>query len=134
RRKRIRSPAFRRPRAWVTPRGDRIYVGRHGRENDSITFELARPDDAWLHARGLPGAHVVVQWAGPEDPSVLETAAALAAWYSGGRESSRVPVDVTQRRYVRRIPGAGPGLVSYRNERTLHVRPQSPEALGLRQG
>lgn len=134
RRKRNRTPAFRRPRAWVTPRGDRIYVGRHGQENDSITFELARPDDAWLHARGLPGAHVVVQWAGPEDPGILEIAAALAAWYSGGRESSHVPVDVTQRRYVRRIPGAGPGLVSYRNERTLHVRPQSPESLGLRQG
>ncbi|WP_347711005.1 Rqc2 family fibronectin-binding protein [Thermalbibacter longus] len=133
RRRRSRAPAFRRPRAWVTSRGDRIYVGRHGRENDSITFELARPDDAWLHARGLAGAHVVVHWAGPEDPAVLETAAALAAWYSDGRGSSRVPVDVTQRRYVRRIPGAGPGLVSYRNERTLHVRPQSPESLGLRQ-
>ncbi len=134
RRKRERASAIRRPRAWATPRGDRIYVGRHGRENDSLTFELARPDDAWLHARGLPGAHVVVQWAGPADPAVLETAAALAAWYSEGRESSHVLVDVAQRRYVRRIPGAGPGLVSYRNERTLRVRPQSPEELGLRQG
>lgn len=129
-----RALAFRRPRAWLSPRGDRIYVGRHGRENDVITFEVARPDDAWLHARGVPGAHVVVQWAGPEDPAVLESAAALAAWYSGARGSTRVPVDVTRRRFVRRIPGAGPGLVQYRNERTLHVRPQRPEMLGLQQG
>jgi predicted ribosome quality control (RQC) complex YloA/Tae2 family protein len=131
-----RSPAAarRRPRGWTTARGDRIYAGRNGRENETITFGLARPEDAWLHARGLPGAHVVVQWAGPEEEKIFEIAASLAAWYSAGRDAgSRVPVDVTRRRYVRRIPGAGPGLVSYRNERTLHVRPQGPEALGLHQ-
>ncbi len=121
-------------RVWRTERGDRIVVGRNARENDWVTFSLARPDDAWLHARGLAGSHVIVQWAGPEDARVLEQAASLAAWYSEGRDSTRVAVDVTQRRHVRRIPGAAPGLVRYRNERTLHVRPMSPDALGLREG
>jgi len=121
-------------RAWRTERGDRIVVGRNARENDWITFSLARPDDTWLHARGLAGAHVIVQWTGPEDARILEKAAALAAWYSEGRESTRVAVDYTRRRDVHRIPGAAPGLVRYRNERTLHVRPLPPEALGLHEG
>jgi predicted ribosome quality control (RQC) complex YloA/Tae2 family protein len=121
-------------RVWRTLRGDRIVVGRNARENDWITFSLARPEDAWLHARGLAGAHVIVQWAGAEDPDVLERAAALAAWYSEGRTGTRVSVDVTQRRHVRRIPGAAPGLVRYRNERTLAVRPRPPEDLGLLEG
>jgi len=118
-------------RVWRTERGDRIIVGRNARENDWITFSVARPDDTWLHARGLAGSHVIVQWAGPEDPRILEKAAAIAAWYSEGRESTRVAVDATRRRDVRRIPGAAPGLVRYRNERTLHVRPLPPGELGL---
>lgn len=133
----IRAPkrsTQRKLRIWRTLRGDRIVVGRNARENDWITFSVARPDDTWLHARGLAGAHVIIQWAGPEDPQVLERAAALAAWYSEGREGTHVAVDVTRRRDVRRIPGAAPGLVRYRNERTLHVRPRSPEELGLLEG
>ncbi len=121
-------------RLWRTLRGDRIVVGRNARENDWITFSIARPDDTWLHARGLAGAHVIIQWAGPEDPQVLEQAAALAAWYSEGREGTQIAVDVTRRRDVRRIPGAAPGLVRYRNERTVHVRPRSPEELDLLEG
>lgn len=124
-------PRTRKLRAWSTKRGDRIIVGRNARENDWIAFSLARPDDAWLHARGLAGAHVIVQWAGPEDPEILKIAASLAAWYSEARESTRVAVDVTKRRDVRRIPGAAPGLVRYRNERTLHLSPRSPTQLGL---
>lgn len=121
-----------RPTAFRTERGDLIYVGRNGRQNDLVTFELAQPDDLWLHARGLPGAHVIIHWAGPEENGLIEQAAELAAYYSGGRESTSVDVDVTQRRYVRKIKGAGPGMVIYRNESTLSVHPQSPEALRLR--
>ena len=131
---RTKRASQRKLRVWRTLRGDRIVVGRNARENDWITFSLARPADAWLHARGLAGAHVIVQWAGTEDPDILERAAALAAWYSEGRAGTRVSVDVTQRRHVRRIPGAAPGLVRYRNERTLAVRPRPPEELGLLEG
>ena len=68
----------------------------------------------------------MVRWANGEADDVLERAASLAAWYSSGRTSTTVEVDATQRRYVRKIKGAGPGMVTYRNERTLNVRPQSP--------
>ncbi|MBX6341576.1 MAG: DUF814 domain-containing protein, partial [Thermomicrobiaceae bacterium] len=126
-----REPAPKRPRPYRTPRGDLIYVGHNGRQNDLVTFDIAAPDDTWLHARDLPGAHVVVHWAGPEDEDLLERAASLAAYYSAGRSSTRVEVDIAPRRYVRKIKGAGPGMVTYRNERTVSVRPASPEALGL---
>jgi predicted ribosome quality control (RQC) complex YloA/Tae2 family protein len=129
-----RGPArFRRrqPTAYRTSRGDMIYSGHNGPENDAVTFDIAGPDDVWLHARGVPGGHVIIRWAGEETEDVLEQAAALAAWYSAGRTSTTVEVDATKRRYVRKIKGSGPGMVTYRQERTLRVRPRSPEDLGF---
>lgn len=120
-----------RPQPLRTARGDLIYVGHNGRQNEMVTFEIATADDIWLHARGLPGAHVIVRWAGDEDAEILSQAASIAAWFSGGRESTSVEVDATARRFVRKIRGAGPGMVTYRNEQTLNVRPLSPEQLGL---
>jgi len=121
----------RQPTAYRTARGDTIYTGHNGPENDAVTFDIAGPDDIWLHARGIPGGHVIVRWAGEEMDAVLEQAAALAAWYSAGRTSTTVEVDATKRRYVRKIKGSGPGMVTYRQERTLRVRPRSPEDLGF---
>ncbi|MDI3340990.1 MAG: NFACT RNA binding domain-containing protein [Sphaerobacter sp.] len=126
-----RRAAPKRPDALRTARGDLIYIGRNGRQNELITFELAGPDDTWLHARGLPGAHVVVRWAGPPDDEILSQAAALAAYFSAGRQATTVAVDATARRHVRKMKGAGPGMVTYRHERTLQVRPTAPAELGL---
>jgi predicted ribosome quality control (RQC) complex YloA/Tae2 family protein len=115
-----------------------IYVGRSGRENDQVTFDLAGQDDTWLHARGVPGSHVVVRWRqtnGEEHPAAIVIAAGLAAYYSAARSSTTVDVDVTRRRYVRKIKGAGPGMVTYRNERTVAVRPRditSTEVPGIK--
>lgn len=105
--------------------GHAIFVGKSGAENDRVTFEIAGPDDTWLHARGAPGSHVIVRWNGPrrDDEAVLLRAAELAAYYSQSRASGRVEVDITQRRFVRKIKGAGPGMVTYRNERTVSVAP-----------
>ncbi len=106
-----------------------IRVGRNSRQNEQVTFGRASGADLWLHARGVPGAHVLVRNDGRPIPDmVLEQAAGLAAWFSPQRHERRVAVDVTARRHVRRIQGAGPGMVSYRNERTLRVRPRPPEA------
>jgi predicted ribosome quality control (RQC) complex YloA/Tae2 family protein len=127
-------PAGRRPRS-APPRRTRpvvemdqaqIYIGRSGVENDRIAFDIAGPNDTWLHARGVPGSHVIVKWrdlGGQEDDETVLFAASLAAYYSANRESGTVEVDVTRRRYVRKIRGAGPGMVTYRNERTVRVRP-----------
>ena len=123
--------AARRPRAFRTAQGASILVGRTGPQNDTVTFELAGPDDLWLHARNMPGAHVILRVSGNPAPETVERAAALAAYYSDGRASTSVPVDVTQRRHVRKIKGAGPGMVTYRNEHTLNVRPLPESELDL---
>ncbi len=115
-----------RPKPVLERNGNLIYVGRSGRENDLVTFDIAGPDDTWLHARGVPGSHVIVRWRQPgadEDPATIGEAASLAAYYSAARGSANVEVDVTRRRHVRKIKGAGPGMVTYRQERTVAVRP-----------
>jgi predicted ribosome quality control (RQC) complex YloA/Tae2 family protein len=121
----------RRPRVYRTIHGDSIYIGRTGQQNDEVTFSIANPDDLWLHARNMPGAHVILRPTGRLSEDTVERAASLAAWYSDGRNATAVPVDVTERRHVRKIKGAGPGMVTYRNERTLNVRPLPEKELGL---
>lgn len=123
--------AAREPRRFRTSTGDVLLLGRTARQNARITFEDARPEDLWLHAREMPGAHVILKVGNGRPDELVELAAALAAYYSDGRGATRVPVDVTERRHVRRIPGAGPGMVTYRNERTIQARPRSEEELGL---
>ncbi len=125
-------PAERRPRALLDRHGNNVYVGRSGAQNDLVTFDLAGSDDTWLHARGVPGSHVVVRWRRPgaeEEPETIAAAAALAAHYSAARGSASVEVDVTRRRHVRKIKGTGPGMVTYRNERTVAVRPMDESGL-----
>ena len=119
-------PAEKRPRALLDAAGNAVFIGRSGAQNDLVTFDLAGPNDTWLHARGVPGSHVVVRWHHPngeERPETIAAAAALAAHYSASRDSGTVEVDIARRRHVRKIRGAGPGLVTYRNERTVPVRP-----------
>ncbi|MGI8484412.1 MAG: Rqc2 family fibronectin-binding protein [Thermomicrobiales bacterium] len=108
-----------------------FYIGRSGRENDQVTFDIGGPNDTWLHARGVPGSHVILRWARPdqETDEGIEAGAALAAFYSGSRESGTVEVDVAKRRDVRKIKGGGPGMVTYRNEYTIPVRPKSESEL-----
>ncbi len=105
-----------------------VFVGRNARQNEEVTFRRGSPDDLWLHVRGRPGAHVIIKSDHRDVPrEVIEEAAALAAHYSSARESGEADVDVTERRFVRRAPGSRPGLVTYRNERTLVVAPHGNE-------
>jgi len=107
--------------------GGLILVGRNSRQNALITFRLGRPDDIWLHAHGVGGAHVIYRPTGAEpDPASLQAAAGLAAYHSAARDQSQVQVDYTQRKHVKAIRGAGPGMVTYRQESTLVVEPLSP--------
>lgn len=112
------------PLRIVTPDGFVLWAGRNSRQNESVTFDKASPADWWLHARGVPGAHVIIKADGRAIPdAVFERAAALAAYYSAGRREAQVTVDVTLRKYVKRIAGAGPGMVTYRNETTRTTAP-----------
>jgi predicted ribosome quality control (RQC) complex YloA/Tae2 family protein len=102
-------------------------VGTSAKANEHITFDVAGQDDVWLHARQRPGSHVIVRTSGQALPNrVLQRAAELAAFYSQGRTDSRVAVDWTPRKFVRRIRGGPPGLVSYINEQTVDVPPRGP--------
>ncbi|HEX9058435.1 MAG TPA: NFACT RNA binding domain-containing protein, partial [Ktedonobacterales bacterium] len=102
-----------------------ILVGKNSQQNEEITFRQATSADLWLHARGVPGAHVIVKSAGrPVPDRTLREAAALAARYSQAREDGSVPVDYTEQRHVRHMKGGGPGMVIYERERTLRVAPR----------
>jgi predicted ribosome quality control (RQC) complex YloA/Tae2 family protein len=109
--------------------GFTLLVGKNSRQNEAVTFHEASAGDMWLHARGVPGAHVIVKSGGrPVPETTLAEAAALAAYYSQAREAGNVPVDYTQQRYVRHMKGGGPGMVIYERERTLHVAPRDGAA------
>jgi predicted ribosome quality control (RQC) complex YloA/Tae2 family protein len=112
------------PLKVTTPEGIVIWVGRNSRQNEEVTFGKGKPEDLWLHARGVPGAHVIVKSGGrPVATSTLRRAAGLAAYYSASRGEARVLVDVTERRHVRKIKGGKPGMVTYRNESPIEAVP-----------
>ena len=102
-------------------------MGRGARENHRLTFAMARPEDLWLHARDVPGAHVILRddegRAGAED---IREAAEVAAFFSEAREQARVDVHVTRRKHVRPA-GSGPGRVRIAHSETVRVAPRDPE-------
>jgi predicted ribosome quality control (RQC) complex YloA/Tae2 family protein len=112
------------------PSGARIYVGRSPRENVEVTFKIARPDDLWFHARGIPGSHVVLQTAPGSEPhdDDMTAAADLAATHSKARNAPRVEVDYTERKHVRKQRDAGQGMVWYTNARTRVGKPHLDNA------
>ena len=109
--------------------GFTILIGKNSRQNEEVTFHQASANDTWLHARGVPGAHVIVKAGGRDIPrSTLEQAASLAAYYSQARGSTSVLVDYTLQRYVRRMKGGGLGMVMYEREKTLYAQPLHPSS------
>jgi len=105
--------------------GTLIWVGRNARQNEDVTFTKGRPEDLWMHARGVPGAHVIVKSAGRAvKPADLQRAASLAAYYSASRSEGHVLVDVTERRHVHKIKGGKPGMVTYRGESPIDATPR----------
>ena len=106
--------------------GATILVGRSALQNEEVTFQYATASDLWFHARGVPGAHVVVRVEGPVGDGTLLEAAGLAAYFSKARGSTSAEVSLCERRHVRKVPGGPPGLVTIRNERTIRVPPLAP--------
>lgn len=112
-------------RVFRSSKGSTILVGRHPRGNQEVTFHQAHRRDLWFHVRNYPGAHVILKSLEP-DPREIQEAASLAAYFSKARGAPAVDVDYTQRRHVRKIPGAAPGLVTYREFSTVRVEPAIP--------
>ena len=107
-------------------RGWEILVGKSAAGNDYLTTKMARANDLWLHAEGMPGSHVLVR--NPEareiPPGVLAKAASLAAFYSRGRVAGKVAVTYTPARFVKKPKGAKPGLVTLLTRKTLMAVPE----------
>ena len=110
-----------RPMRFDSPTGVPILVGKNNLQNDKLTF-TAEPNEWWLHAKDMPGSHVIVLSADP-DEETLHMAARLAARYSKGASAGKVPVDMTRRRYVKKPAGAKPGFVIYTNQKTVLAEP-----------
>jgi hypothetical protein len=117
-------------RTFVGASGARVLVGRGAAHNDALTLHVARPHDLWVHAKGKPGAHVVVPLEkGASCPSdLLVEAAHLAAHFSDARDETLVEVEYTPRRYVRKPRGSAPGLVVVEREKVIALR-RDDEAL-----
>ncbi len=118
------------PLRFLSPEGFTLLVGRNARENERVTFQMAHPQDLWLHVRDAPGAHVIVRSGGrPVGEPTLRLAAQLAAYFSRLRGERAVAVALTERRFVTRRRGGHPGQVHYRQERTLVVPGEWPPEL-----
>ena len=112
------------PHRFESTDGYSIYVGRNNRQNDELTFKLARKDDIWLHAQKVHGCHVIISCGGttPPDDTVTQ-AAQLAAYYAETGGGKNIPVDVTPVKQVKKTPGGKPGMVIYHTYRTVYVNP-----------
>ncbi len=105
-----------------------IYVGRNNLQNEELTFKMARKEELWFHAKDIPGSHVVIS--GNLDPSdeVKTDAAELAAYFSQGRLSNLVQVDMIEVKKLNKPTGGKPGFVTYTGQKTLRVTP-APEKI-----
>lgn len=108
---------------WASD-GTHILVGKNNLQNDQLTLHTAAKSDIWLHAKDVPGSHVIIQSADPSDKTLLE-AANLAAYYSRSQHSANVQVDYIPVKRIKKPNGAVPGYVIYTGQRTLVVTPDA---------
>ena len=112
------------PMRFTSTDGYPIYVGRNNRQNEELTFRLARKDDIWCHASKVHGSHVIISCGGTTPPDdTITQAAQLAAYYSETGDGQNVPVDVTPVKQVKKIPGGKPGMVIYHTYKTVIANP-----------
>ena len=121
------------PMEFRSSTGLRISVGKNNTQNDMLTCKQAFKSDIWFHTQKIHGSHVIL-WTEGEAPDLqsLNEAAVLAAWFSQGRESSKVPVDYTPVKYVKKPAGARPGMVVYTTYETAWVTPDEALVKRLR--
>ena len=104
--------------------GSEILIGKNNFQNDKLTFKIAAPEDIWLHTKDITGSHVILRTGGiePSDETLI-FAAKLAAKFSKAADSSKVPVDYTKIKFVKKPNGAKPGFVNFFNQKTIYVNP-----------
>lgn len=113
------------PFKFTAPDGTTILVGKNNYQNDRLTFKVSNPGDIWLHTQEIPGSHVIIRCDGEEPAEdTLLLASYLAVHFSQAANSSKVPVDYTRCRFVKKPAGAKPGFVIFTNQNTLYVTPE----------
>ena len=112
------------PLHFVDDNGFHIYVGKNNYQNDQLTFKFATGNDWWFHVKQMTGSHVIVKSENKELPdSTYEYAAALAAYYSSGRDNEKVEIDYLQKKNVKKPNGSAPGFVVYYTNYSLVATP-----------
>lgn len=120
--KKIKKPKATQPLKYTSSEGLKILVGRNNKQNDELTFKISNKEDLWFHIKDQAGSHVILEANNHEftEISVLESAI-LAGYHSKSKYQTKVEIDYTKRKYVKKIPGAKPGMVTYSNFSTIIV-------------
>lgn len=120
------------PFHYLSSDGFEILAGKNNLQNDVITLKVASKSDVWFHTKNIPGSHVIVRAYGKKVPEqTLKEAAMIAAYHSKAKESSQVPVDYTDVRYLKKPNGAKPGMVIFSRNSTMYVTPIVSEIMKL---
>ncbi len=119
----VKPPPAQGYRTYTSSDGIDILVGKSAKDNDHLTFKVGKPDDLWLHARGMPGSHVIVRLEkGQTIPhETLKDAATLTLWYSDLRKSGKGEVIYTLRKFVKKAKGQNPGAVQVTRDKSLWI-------------
>lgn len=110
------------PLKFESSNGLTIMVGKNNRQNDELTFDIAKADDIWMHIRNMPGSHVIIRTEGKDVPDfILEEGAYLAKYYSTAKNMDHASVDYTTKKNVKRMRGGKPGMVNYYEFKTIYI-------------
>ncbi len=113
------------PFHFISSDGYHMYVGRNNLQNDYLSFEFAKGNDMWFHAKKMPGSHVIVKRESNEEipDSTYEEAARLAAYFSSGKTAPKVEIDYTEKKQLKKPPKANPGFVIYHTNYSMVAEP-----------
>ncbi|MEG0409938.1 MAG: NFACT RNA binding domain-containing protein [Erysipelotrichaceae bacterium] len=109
-----------------------IYVGKNNIQNEYLTFHFAHKEDMWFHTQDYHGSHVILR-SEQINEKLIRASSMLAAWYSQGRESSSIPIDYCEVKYLKKIPGSKSGLVQMGQHKTIYIDPQKDSIESLRE-
>ena len=104
-----------------------IFIGRNNKQNEYLTHRFAKPTDIWFHTQDIQGSHLILRLNVEPDDMILSKVAQYAAYFSKARETSKVPVDYTYIKNIKKPPGAPLGFVIFNTHQTMIVEPKKPE-------
>lgn len=104
-----------------------IWIGKNNHQNDLLTFKLSLPTDLWLHSKDVPGSHVILRTEGEPTDRQIEIAAEIAAYFCQASTQTKIPIDYTLRKYVKKTAGSKPGFVIYTHQQTCYITPDTKQ-------